>query len=145
LRISGVERGAYELTIIGFLQAEPGIEQRLYRGSIVTTTCVADDCSENRFIRGLCDGQGAKPELTSAIFELGFLFLGGPSPPCLAACDADADGQISIGDPILVLNYLFLGGPPPRGWVDLDSDGTRDPTCEAATTEACAEAHAACE
>ena len=42
---------------------------------------------------------------------LGFLFLGGPAPPCLAACDANADGTITINE-ILAAVIDALDGCP---------------------------------
>ena len=76
------------------------------------------------FVRGKCAGTGTRPQISDAIFLLGFLFLGSEAPGCRVACDADADGNLGLTDAIRLLNFLFLGGPPPGGWA-----GT-DPTCE---------------
>ena len=85
------------------------------------------------FVRGICDGQGPRPSITSAIFGLQFLFAGGPTPPCAEACEANGDGRTDIADMIYILNFLFLGGNPPAGWPGVD------PTCEEAPADRCAE------
>ena len=70
------------------------------------------------FIRGDCDGVtagGSRINLTDAVVLLNFAFLGGPKPPCLAACNVDGEGDAlaTPTDPVYLLNFLFLGGPPP--------------------------------
>ena len=68
------------------------------------------------FVRCDCNGDGtATGNPADAIFQLNWLFLGGPSPGCIAACDCNGDGRV-IGAPtdaIYNLNFLFLGGPTP--------------------------------
>jgi hypothetical protein len=142
--IHGLAPGPHKLTVIGFLEAAPGSASALYRGGFVGTDCTVAPCTGNRFIRGVCDGNGEFPRITSAIFSLNFLFLGGLGPGCFAACDADDDGRFQINDPIYVLNFLFLGGKAPVGWPDLDADGTADPTCESAPEALCEATQAAC-
>jgi hypothetical protein len=56
---------------------------------------------------------------------LGFLFLGGPAPPCRDAADANDDGSLDISDAPASLGFLFLGGPAPAA--PFPSCGT-DPT-----------------
>ena len=71
---------------------------------------------EDTFLRGDCDGDGtASGVVTDAVFLLNFNFVGGPAPPCLAACDADGSGDVRgvVTDAIYLLNFNFLGGPPP--------------------------------
>jgi hypothetical protein len=65
-----------------------------------------------RFVRGDADGSGAI-NITDGIFDLNFLFLGGPDPLCKDAADADDSGAINITDGIYILNFLFLGGGDP--------------------------------
>jgi hypothetical protein len=72
--------------------------------------------SEERFVRGDCNGDGAlSGEVTDAVFLLRFNFLGGERPPCLAACDANGDGDVGgqVSDAVYMLLFNFLGGPPP--------------------------------
>ncbi|MCU0728265.1 MAG: hypothetical protein MUE73_21170 [Planctomycetes bacterium] len=92
---------------------------------------------QNPFVRGDCGGQGQGVDISSAVVGLNYLFLGGPAPPCLAACDSNDDAAVDISDSVYLLDYLFLGGPAPVGWTDADDDGVPDPTCEAAPFAAC--------
>jgi hypothetical protein len=80
------------------------------------------------FRRGDCDGTGANPQLTDAIFGLNYLFQSGRSPTCLDACDSDDNGQVNLTDMIFVLNYLFASGrqPPAPGPITCGPDGTED-------------------
>ncbi len=89
----------------------------------------------NIFIRGDCNGAGGVPQITSAVFGLNWLFGGGenPSPPCQAACDANADGPVNISDMVYILNFLFGGTAPPPGWIDANT-----PVCEVESVENCA-------
>ena len=67
------------------------------------------------FLRGDCNQDGNNVgQVTDAIFLLTFLFLGGPRPDCLAACDFDGDGAVpgNPTDTLVYLNFNFLGGAP---------------------------------
>jgi len=93
------------------------------------------------FLRGDCNGDGVVAgQVGDAIFALNFNFLGGPTPPCLAACDSNGDGGVvgQVGDAVYTLNFNFLGGPPPTapfpecGPLALAADealGCEEPTC----------------
>jgi hypothetical protein len=82
----------------------------------------------NSFVRGDCNGDG-EDNISDAVFDLLFLFLGGAFPPCRAACDVNGDGGVNIADPIFLLDFLFRGGPPaPAPY----------PACDSALTESCA-------
>ena len=67
-----------------------------------------------RFIRGDCNTD-AVIDLTDAVYLLNYNFTGGPPPTCIAACDADGDGEISgqVTDALYLLSFSFLGGAPP--------------------------------
>lgn len=68
------------------------------------------------FLRGDCNGDGVVVgQVSDAIFQLNWLFNGGPSPSCLDACDHNDDGVVlgQVSDVVYLLNFLFLGGPPP--------------------------------
>lgn len=73
------------------------------------------DTPPGPFLRGDCNGSGDIAGVTDALFLLQFSFAGGDEPPCLAACDADADGRTlgTVTDAVYLLSYLFLGGSPP--------------------------------
>ena len=82
-----------------------------------------EDCAPSGvgpFIRGDCDGNtqvGGSP--TEAIVLLNFAFRGGNAPPCLAACDAEANGSIGITDALRILRHAFLGvGEPDAPFPD---------------------------
>jgi len=65
------------------------------------------------FIRGDANDDG-RINIADPISVLGFLFGGGPEPPCGDAADANDDGNIDIADPIKILGHLFGGeGPLP--------------------------------
>ena len=88
-----------------------------------------------RFRRGdvLADGDVV---LADAVALLRFLFLDGAAPTCSAAADADANGELSITDPIRILNHLFRAGgplPEPSGECGATVGGLdcrRFPACE---------------
>lgn len=89
------------------------------------------------FVRGDANADG-KINITDAIFVLNFLFLGGATPRCLDAADADdkSERAVNITDAIYLLNFLFLGGPSPpttsrsspRGPTSSSWTATRAPT-----------------
>jgi hypothetical protein len=64
-----------------------------------------------RFVRGDANGDG-RDDISDAVAELGYLFLGGET-DCLEALDADDNFETNITDPIYLLGYLFMGGPAP--------------------------------
>jgi hypothetical protein len=77
------------------------------------------------FRRGDSNSDGAF-DLADAVTTLGYLFLGGQEPGCLAAADVDDDDQLEITDPIRLLRWLFLAGEPPAPPRDCgpDPDGS---------------------
>ncbi len=54
-------------------------------------------------------------QVTDALFTLQFNFLGGATPPCLAACDSNGDGSVigTVTDALYTLQHNFLDGPAP--------------------------------
>ncbi len=65
------------------------------------------------FVRGDCRPDGIfdlLDGLDTAFFTNGLL---AEDPTCLAACDANGDGDVNIDDAMFNLNYTFIGGPPP--------------------------------
>ena len=81
-----------------------------------------------RFVRGDADDNGIV-NLTDAIFNLNYLFLGGAAPTCMDASDADNNGSLQLTDGIFILNYLFIGGAPPpdpNGECGLDPEEPAD-------------------
>ena len=51
--------------------------------------------------------------LLAVVLCAGCGVVGGATPDCLDAADADQSGVHDLSDAIYVLNYLFLGGKPP--------------------------------
>ena len=67
------------------------------------------------FVRGDCNQDGdSRGSPTDGIFLLSFLFSGGVTPFCMAACDFDGNGEVagSPTDALYFFNFNFLGGPP---------------------------------
>lgn len=58
---------------------------------------------------------GGSVDLSDLIYLVNYLFLGGPSPDCLAAANTNGDAgcSVDLSDLIHLVNYLFLGGPAP--------------------------------
>jgi len=65
------------------------------------------------FLRGDCNGDGVSGGIGDPVFLLLYLFLGGTTPPCLAACDANGDGGVTLSDAVYSLVHSFVGGPAP--------------------------------
>lgn len=92
-----------------------------------------------RLVHGVCGGQGARPNISNAIFGLNYLFTGGAEPGCLAACFVNGDDRLDLADMVYLLAFLFTGGAPPQGW------GGLDPVCQPAeASEDCASSNPAC-
>jgi len=83
--------------------------------------CDDTDCSEEEscqgppepvFVRGDADDNGII-NLTDAIFNLNYLFIGGAEPTCQDSADADNNGSLQLTDGVFILMFLFNGGAPP--------------------------------
>jgi len=61
-----------------------------------------------QFARGNCAADD-KLNLTDAVFLLNHLFLGGSTPVCRRACDANADDAMDLSDAVHLLGFLFQG------------------------------------
>ena len=84
-----------------------------------------------RFIRGEVNQDG-RVDISDAVMILGFLFLGGVTPGCLAAADADDSGTIEITDAVFLLGALFLGNnaiPAPYPDCGTDPTASSEPGC----------------
>jgi len=129
------------ITLQSVLETEGG----LYQGDPGQVCCdVACSPPSSRFVRGACDGSAEGLTISTAVFGLTYLFSGGKAPPCVKACDSNADGRFDLSDMVHVLGYLFLGTPPPVGWTDQDGDGKAEATCESAPAEECEASAPAC-
>ena len=78
------------------------------------------------FLRGDCNGDSsASGSVTDGLYLLAFNFLGGETPPCLAACDVDGDGTVVgvVNDALYLLQHSFNSGPaPPLPYPQCGSD-----------------------
>ncbi len=103
--------------------------------------CDDADCSEEEscqepagpsFVRGDADDNGIV-NLTDAIFNLNYLFIGGVEPGCLDSADADNNNTLQLTDGIFILNFLFNGGvAPPAPGIECgeDPDAGKGQGCE---------------
>jgi hypothetical protein len=80
--------------------------------SVAVATADSAVCPFPLFVRGYANADETS-DITDAVFTLGYLFLGGPEPPCLDSADTDDSGLLDITDAVYLLGFLFLGGPPP--------------------------------
>ncbi len=80
-----------------------------------------------KFQRGDSNDDG-RVDLSDALFNLGFLFLGREEPSCDDAADANDDGRLDLTDAVFLLSGLFLGGesPPSPAVGECDGDPTPD-------------------
>jgi hypothetical protein len=64
------------------------------------------------FRRGDCNDDGSV-DISDAVCILGWLFLGGTTPGCVAATNTNGDEAADVSDAVYLLAHLFLGGPAP--------------------------------
>ena len=100
------------------LQFFVSLEGTCYGSEVVDCTPAAPPPAALHFyLPAICDGGGSL-NLSSSVFLLNFLFLGGEAPPCRVACDCNGDNELNLADAICALNFLFLGGEMPQDWLD---------------------------
>jgi hypothetical protein len=61
---------------------------------------------------GDADGNGFV-NISDAVFLIGFIFGGGPSPVPLILGDADCNSIVNISDAVYLISYIFGGGAAP--------------------------------
>jgi hypothetical protein len=64
------------------------------------------------FRRGDCNDDG-DVDISDASCILGWLFLGGEEPGCIAVVNTNGDSAPDVSDAVYLLSFLFSGGPPP--------------------------------
>jgi hypothetical protein len=57
-----------------------------------------------------CDGSIS---VSDVVYEINYLFKGGPPPCPYEVGDVNCDLTKSVSDVVYLINYLFKGGPPP--------------------------------
>ena len=130
LRLDGmILRGGNELVefLGAYLDGDPGpgggeiCDNGIDDDEDGAVDCDDDDCSEEAacqgpptptFVRGDSDDNGIL-NLTDAIFNLNYLFIGGAEPTCRDSADADNNGNLQLTDGVFILMFLFNGGAPP--------------------------------
>jgi len=87
------------------------------------------------FIRSDCNNNGKTAGYVGDIvFLLDHLFLGGPTPECESACDANDSGIVDISDSIWMIAWQFLGAsPPPAPFGPFPGGCGTDPTPDSLT------------
>ncbi len=77
-------------------------------------------------------------DISDSIVALERLFLNKDRDVCVALCDVDGDGELSLSDPIAILQFLYQGDTfrvplPAReelcDGIDTDCDGSTDEDC----------------
>ncbi len=71
---------------------------------------------KTRFLRGDCNNDGSA-DISDAVSNLDYQFVGSYQPPCVDACDYDDSNKVDVSDVIAGLSHLFLGtaAPSPPG------------------------------
>ncbi len=94
-------------------------------GSVLAQSFMRGDCNDDGSI-----ARGSLCEISDSIFLLGYLFAGGPAPPCLEACNLNDDESLDIADAVHGLLHCFLGGPkPPAPFPGCGDDPTPSLDC----------------
>jgi hypothetical protein len=74
--------------------------------------CVTIKYLPSTFFRGDANGDD-KVTVSDVVYEINYLFKGGPLPDPLISGDTNCDGKVTIADAVFLINYLFKGGTPP--------------------------------
>ena len=127
-----------DLTLCDDVLGDPTVTQAVIFGGTDTVPTLIDatitlHAISQPFIRGDCNDDG-DVTLLDAIEMLGEIFVDDPLGSCAAACDANADGEYSIGDPLQVLEYLFVSGISPAAPFPDCGDGAVTEPCESQGT-----------
>lgn len=78
------------------------------------------------FVRGDANGD-EDVDIADGVRVLVYLFVGGVTPTCLDALDADDTGVVDVSDAVYVLDYLFKSGSPiPLPFPEAGIDPTDD-------------------
>jgi len=79
----------------------------------ISVTETGEPPVEPELRRGDCNDDGVV-DLSDAVFDLGFLFVGGPAPGCIEACNTNGDLENDLADAVFLLSHVFLGGSSPE-------------------------------
>ena len=59
------------------------------------------------------DNADGKITVSDVVYEINYLFKGGPPSLPPEVCDVNCDNKCTVADVVYKINYLFKGGPPP--------------------------------
>jgi len=59
------------------------------------------------------DNADGKVTVSDVVYEINYLFKGGPPPLPLETGDVNCDNKPTVSDVVYLINYLFKGGPLP--------------------------------
>ncbi|MCJ7459540.1 MAG: dockerin type I domain-containing protein, partial [candidate division Zixibacteria bacterium] len=59
------------------------------------------------------DNADGKTTVSDVVYEINYLFKGGPAPLPPEVGDVNCDNKHTVADVVYKINYLFKGGPPP--------------------------------
>lgn len=59
------------------------------------------------------DNADGKITVSDVVYEINYLFKGGPPSLPPEVCDVNCDNKCNVSDVVYKINYLFKGGPPP--------------------------------
>lgn len=105
-----------------FDAAPPGLQTLSFSRSIYTTldtsvyidhdmeVSVILDIGEH--LCGDANGDGTV-NVGDAVFEISYVFKGGPPPDPPLVGDANCDGDCNVGDAVYLITHIFKSGPPP--------------------------------
>jgi hypothetical protein len=74
------------------------------------------------FVTGDANGSGTI-DIDDAVFEIAYIFSGGPAPNPIASGDANCSSNVDIDDVVYLIAFIFMGGCDPG---DPDCDGVPD-------------------
>jgi hypothetical protein len=111
----------WQVRALNVAGATDGPVWRFRTGSDPLTQFLRGDVNDDRSL-----------DISDAVVNLSFQFLGTDPPGCLKAADTDGSGVLDITDPVTALSFLFQAGPPPplpfpECGLDPDPDGL---TCD---------------
>jgi hypothetical protein len=66
-----------------------------------------------QFVNGDVNSDGSV-DMSDAVYLIGFIFTGGPTPNPTTAGDVNCDSFVDISDVVYLSSYIFFGGPAPN-------------------------------
>lgn len=79
---------------------------------IAATMSIGASSLKAAYVCGDADGN-ALVTISDVVFQINYIFAGGPAPNPLGAGDPDYNGMVTISDAVFLINYIFAGGPEP--------------------------------